>query len=176
MTEKAVLAYSGGLDTSVAIKWIKEKYGYDIVTFTVDIGNVANMEAIRQKALNVGAVDAVVADAKEQFVSDYVWPSLKADALYEGEYSMATAIGRPLITDLLVKVAREKGAVAVAHGCTGKGNDQVRMDVAIGTLGPDLKIIAPAREWGMTREELIRYAEREPHPDTGHQEEPVFHR
>ena len=159
MAEKAVLAYSGGLDTSVAIKWIKEKYGYDIVTFTVDIGNVANMEAIRQKALDVGAVDAVVADAREQFVSDFVWPSLKADALYEGEYSMATAIGRPLIAQLLVNVAREKGAVAVAHGCTGKGNDQVRLDVGIGTLGPDLKIIAPAREWGMTREELIRYAE-----------------
>jgi len=159
MADKAVLAYSGGLDTSVAIKWIKEKYGYDIVTFTVDIGNVANMDAIRQKALDVGAVDAVVADAREQFVSDFVFPSLKADALYEGEYSLATAIGRPLIAQLLVKVAREKGAVAVAHGCTGKGNDQVRLDVGIGTLGPELKIIAPAREWGMTRDELIRYAE-----------------
>jgi argininosuccinate synthase len=159
MAERAVLAYSGGLDTSVAIKWIKEKYGYDVVTFTVDIGNVANMDAIRQKALNVGAVDAVVADAREQFISDFVWPSLKADAVYEGEYSLATAIGRPLIAQLLVKVAREKGAVAVAHGCTGKGNDQVRLDVGIGTLGPGLKIIAPAREWGMTREELIRYAD-----------------
>jgi argininosuccinate synthase len=159
MAERAVLAYSGGLDTSVAVKWIKEKYGYDVVTFTVDIGNVANLDAIRQKALNVGAVDAVVADAREQFIRDFVWPSLKADAVYEGEYSLATAIGRPLIAQLLVKVAHETGAVAVAHGCTGKGNDQVRLDVGIGTLGPDLKIIAPAREWGMTREELIRYAE-----------------
>jgi len=159
MAERAVLAYSGGLDTSVAIKWIKEKYGYDVVTFTVDIGNVANMDAIRQKAIDVGAVDAVVADAREEFISDFVWPSLKADALYEGQYSLATAIGRPLIAQLLVKVAREKGAVAVAHGCTGKGNDQVRLDVGIGTLGPGLKIIAPAREWGMTREELIHYAE-----------------
>ncbi len=159
MSERAVLAYSGGLDTSVAVKWIKEKYGYDVVTFTVDIGNVANLDAIRQKALDVGAVDAVVTDAKQQFVRDFVFPSLKADALYEGEYPLATAIGRPLIAQLLVKVAREKGAVAVAHGCTGKGNDQVRLDVGIGTLGPDLKIIAPAREWGMTREELIRYAE-----------------
>ncbi len=159
MAERAVLAYSGGLDTSVAVKWIKEKYGYDIVTFTVDIGNVANLDAIRQKALDVGAVDAVVADAKEQFINDYVFPSLKADAIYEGEYSLATAIGRPLIAQLLVKVARETGAIAVAHGCTGKGNDQVRLDVGIGTLGPDLKIIAPAREWGMTREELIRYAD-----------------
>ena len=159
MAEKAVLAYSGGLDTSVAVKWIKEKYGYDVITFTVDIGNVANLEAIRQKALNVGAVDAVVADAREEFIADFVWPSLKADALYEGEYSLATAIGRPLIAKLLVKVAHEKGAVAVAHGCTGKGNDQVRLDVGIGTLGPDLKIIAPAREWGMAREELVRYAD-----------------
>lgn len=159
MAEKAVLAYSGGLDTSVAVKWIKERYGYDVVTFTVDIGNVANLEAIRQKALKMGAVDAVVADAREQFISDYVWPSLKADAVYEGEYSLATAIGRPLIAKLLVEVARKHGAVAVAHGCTGKGNDQVRLDVGIGTLGPGLKIIAPAREWGMTREELIRYAD-----------------
>ncbi len=159
MADRAVLAYSGGLDTSVAVKWIKEKYGYDVVTFTVDIGNVANLEAIRQKALDVGAVDAVVADAREQFVNDFVYPSLKADAIYEGEYPLATAIGRPLIAQLLVKVARETGAVAVAHGCTGKGNDQVRLDVGIGTLGPDLKIIAPAREWGMTREELIGYAD-----------------
>ncbi len=160
MAERAVLAYSGGLDTSVAVKWIKEKYGYDVVTFTVDIGNVPNLEAIRQKALDAGAVDAVVADAREQFITDFVYPSLKADAIYEGEYSLATAIGRPLIAQLLVKVAREKGAVAVSHGCTGKGNDQVRLDVGIGTLGPDLKIIAPAREWGMTREELIQYAEQ----------------
>ena len=160
MGELAVLAYSGGLDTSVAVKWIKEHYGYDVVTFTVDIGNVANMEAIRQKALDVGAVDAVVADARAEFLSDYVWPALKADAVYEGEYSLATAIGRPLIAKLLVDVARAKGAVAVAHGCTGKGNDQVRLDVGIGTLGPDLKIIAPAREWGMTREELIKYADQ----------------
>ena len=159
MGELAVLAYSGGLDTSVAVKWIKEHYGYDVVTFTVDIGNVANMEAIRQKALDVGAVDALVADARSEFLADYVWPALKADAVYEGEYTLATAIGRPLIAKLLVDVARAKGAVAVSHGCTGKGNDQVRMDVAIGTLGPDLKIIAPAREWGMTREELIKYAD-----------------
>ena len=159
MGERAVLAYSGGLDTSVAVKWMKERYGYDVVTFTVDIGNVADMEAIRQKALDVGAVDAVVADARAEFLADYVFPALKADAVYEGEYSLATAIGRPLISKLLVEVARDKGAVAVAHGCTGKGNDQVRMDVAVGTLAPDLKIVAPAREWGMTREELIKYAD-----------------
>jgi len=159
MGELAVLAYSGGLDTSVAVKWIKEHYGYEVVTFTVDIGNVANLDAIRQKALDVGAVDAVVADARAEFIDNYVFPALKADAVYEGEYSLATAIGRPLIAKLLVQVARDKNAVAVAHGCTGKGNDQVRLDVGVGTLGPDLKIIAPAREWGMTREELIKYAD-----------------
>ncbi len=158
MADKAVLAYSGGLDTSVAVKWIRERYGLDVVTFTVDIGNVPDMEAIRQKALNSGAVDAVVADAREEFITDFVFPSLKADAVYEGEYSLATAIGRPLIAKLLVQVAREKGAVAVAHGCTGKGNDQVRLDVGVGTLAPELRIIAPAREWGLTREELINYA------------------
>lgn len=159
MAEKAVLAYSGGLDTSVAVKWIKEKYGYDVVTFTLDIGNVPNLEAIRQKALKAGAVDAVIADVREEFITDFVFPSLKADAIYEGEYPLATAIGRPLIAKLLVEVARQKGAVAVAHGCTGKGNDQVRLDVGVGTLAPELKIIAPAREWGMTREQLIKYAE-----------------
>ncbi len=159
MAERAVLAYSGGLDTSVAVKWIKEKYGYDVVTFTVDIGNVPNLEAIRQKALKAGAVDAVVVDAREEFIADFVFPSLKADAVYEGEYPLATAIGRPLIAKLLVEVARQKGAVAVAHGCTGKGNDQVRLDVGVGTLAPEMKIIAPAREWGMTREQLIKYAE-----------------
>ncbi|MCK9357104.1 MAG: argininosuccinate synthase [Dehalococcoidia bacterium] len=159
MAERAVLAYSGGLDTSVAVKWLKERYGYDVVTFTVDIGNVPNLDAIRQKALKAGAVDAVVTDAREEFLSDFVFPSLKADAVYEGEYPLATAIGRPLIAKLLVEVARQKGAVAVAHGCTGKGNDQVRLDVGVGTLAPELKIIAPAREWGMTREQLMRYAE-----------------
>ena len=158
MADKAALAYSGGLDTSVAVKWIRERYGLDVVTFTVDIGNVPNMEAIRQKALNSGAVDAVVADAREEFITDFVFPSLKADAVYEGEYSLATAIGRPLIAKLLVQVARETGAVAVAHGCTGKANDQVRLDVGVGTLAPELRIIAPAREWGLTREELIKYA------------------
>jgi len=159
MAERAVLAYSGGLDTSVAVKWLKERYGYDVVTFTVDIGNVPNLDAIRQKALKAGAVDAVVTDAREEFLSDFVFPSLKADAVYEGEYPLATAIGRPLIAKLLVEVAHQKGAVAVAHGCTGKGNDQVRLDVGVGTLAPELKIIAPAREWGMTREQLMRYAE-----------------
>lgn len=158
MAERALLAYSGGLDTSVAVRWIKETYGYDVVTLTVDIGNVPNLEAVRQKALNVGAVDAIVLDARQEFIHDFVFPALKADAVYEGEYTLATAIGRPLIAKLMVKAARDAGCVAVAHGCTGKGNDQVRLDVGVGTLAPELKIIAPAREWGMTREELIDYA------------------
>jgi argininosuccinate synthase len=158
MAERALLAYSGGLDTSVAVRWIKETYGYDVVTLTVDIGNVPNLEAVRQKALNVGAVDAIVVDAREEFMHDFVFPALKADAIYEGEYTLATAIGRPLIAKLMVKAARDTGSVAVAHGCTGKGNDQVRLDVGVGTLAPELKIIAPAREWGMTRAELIEYA------------------
>jgi len=160
MSDKVVLAYSGGLDTSVAIRWLKEKYDLDVVAATVDVGNERDFSAIRQKALDVGAVKSLVVDAKDSYVSDYVFPALQADAIYEGEYPLATALARPLIAKLLVTVAREEGAQAVAHGCTGKGNDQVRFDVSFNALAPDLKIIAPAREWGMTREETIKYAER----------------
>lgn len=160
MAEKVVLAYSGGLDTSVAIRWIKEKYDMDVITFTVDVGNVPDLEAIRKKALDVGAIKAVVKDAREEFVEHFVFPALQADAIYEGQYPLATALARPLIARLQVDVAREEGASAVAHGCTGKGNDQVRFDVSVNALAPDLKIIAPAREWGMTREETIDYAQR----------------
>ncbi len=160
MVDKVVLAYSGGLDTSVAIKWVPEHYHMDVITLTVDIGNVPNLEAIRQKAENLGAKKAVVIDAKDVFVKDYCWPALQADALYEGAYPLATALGRPLIARLLAETALENGAAAVSHGCTGKGNDQVRFDVGVNTLAPDLKIIAPAREWGMTREETIQYAQK----------------
>ena len=160
MSDKVVLAYSGGLDTSVAIRWLKEKYDLDVVAATVDVGNERDFSAIRQKALDVGAVKSLVVDAKDPYVSDYVFPALQADAIYEGEYPLATALARPLIAKLLVTVAREEGAQAVAHGCTGKGNDQVRFDVSFNALAPDLKVIAPAREWGMTREETIKYAER----------------
>jgi len=159
MSDKAVLAYSGGLDTSVAIKWLKEKYNMDIITLTVDIGNVANLEAIRQKALDMGAIKALVVDAKESFINSFVFPALKADAIYEGQYPLATALGRPLIAQLLVDAAKKEGATAVAHGCTGKGNDQVRLDVSTAALAPELKIIAPAREWNMTREQTIKYAQ-----------------
>jgi len=160
MSDKVVLAYSGGLDTSVAIKWLKEKYKLDVVALTIDVGNEREFSAIQQKALKVGAVKALVIDAKELFVKYFVFPALQANALYEGQYPLATALSRPLMAKLLVDVAREEGASAVAHGCTGKGNDQVRFDVSVNALAPDLKIIAPAREWGMTREETIAYAQK----------------
>lgn len=146
MSDKVVPAYSGGLDTSVAIRWIKEKYNLDVIALTVDAGNERDFSAIRQKALNVGAIKALVVDAKDSFVKEYVFPALQADALYEGEYLLATALARPLMARLLVDVAQKEGASVVAHGCTGKGNDQVRFEVSIGALAPDLRIIAPARD------------------------------
>ena len=160
MAEKLILAYSGGLDTSVAVRWIKERYGYDVITLTADLGNVDDLESIRQRAIDAGAVGAHVADVRDEFLSDFAYPALKANALYQGVYPLATALGRPLIARLMVEAARREGASAVAHGCTGKGNDQVRLDVSVGALAPDLKVVAPAREWGMTREEEIAYAKR----------------
>ena len=159
MSDKAVLAYSGGLDTSVAIKWLKERYNLKVITLTADIGGYSNLEAIRQKALDIGAIKALVVDAKETFIKTFVFPALQADALYEGQYPLATALGRPLIAQLLVATAKKEGATIVAHGCTGKGNDQVRFDVSIAALAPELKVIAPAREWNMTREQTIAYAQ-----------------
>ncbi|MCL1886076.1 MAG: argininosuccinate synthase [Dehalococcoidia bacterium] len=160
MSEKVVLAYSGGLDTSVAIRWLNEKYGYDVVAVTIDVGSEKDSSAVKEKALQVGAVKAIVVDAKKAFVDDYIFAALKAGAIYENTYPMATALARPLIAKILTDVALEEGAVAIAHGCTGKGNDQVRFEVAINALAPNMKILAPAREWGMTREETIQYAER----------------
>ena len=160
MPDKVVLAYSGGLDTSVAIRWLKETYNLDVIAVTVDVGNERTFSLIREKALNTGAVKAVVIDAKEEFVIDYVFPALKGDAIYEGEYPLATALSRPLIAKLLVDTALKEKAQAVAHGCTGKGNDQVRFEVSVAALAPELKVIAPAREWGMTRQETINYAQR----------------
>jgi argininosuccinate synthase len=156
--DKVILAYSGGLDTSVMVPWIGEKYNLDVVTFTVDLGQGEDIEKIRQKARRTGAVDAVALDARNLFVDLFVWPALMAGALYEGKYPLATALGRPLIAKLMVDTAREHHAKAVAHGCTGKGNDQVRFDVTFQTLAPDLKIIAPVREWKMTRDEEIKFA------------------
>ncbi len=153
-----VLAYSGGLDTSVAIRWIKEKYSLDVITLTIDVGNERDMAGIAARAEKIGAVKALVVEGRTDFVRYFVWPALQAGAIYEGQYPLATALARPLIARLLVEVARAEGAVAVAHGCTGKGNDQVRFDVSINTLAPDLKIIAPVREWSMTRDNEIAYA------------------
>ncbi len=158
--DKVVLAYSGGLDTSVAIKWLAENYKMDVIALTVDIGGVADVPAIVKKAGKVGAIKAIAIDARDTFINEYVFRALKADALYEGQYPLATALGRPLIAKLLVETAKKEGAAAVAHGATGKGNDQVRFDVSVLALGPELKIIAPAREWGMTREQTIEYAHK----------------
>lgn len=153
-----ILAYSGGLDTSVSIRWIKEKYGLDVITVTIDVGNERDLQSIAQRAEQIGAVRSLIIDARADLTRYFLWPALQAGALYEGQYPLATALARPLIARLLVEVARAEGAVAVAHGCTGKGNDQVRFDVAIQTLAPDLKIIAPVREWSMTRDNEIAYA------------------
>ena len=158
MADKIVLAYSGGLDTSVAIRWLQEQYGVDIATLTMDLGGQVDLEAARQRALDIGAIRADVMDARDEFVRDYVWPALRAGAIYEGVYPLATALGRPLIAKHLVRIAQEEEALGIAHGCTGKGNDQVRFDVSAGALAPSLKVVAPAREWGMTRDDEIAYA------------------
>jgi argininosuccinate synthase len=160
VSDKVVLAYSGGLDTSVAIKWLKEKYDLDVIAVSIDVGNERDFSVIHQKALDVGAIKSMVKDAKETFINDYVFPALQANAVYEGQYPLATALSRPLMAKLLVDVAKEEGASTIAHGCTGKGNDQVRFEVSINALAPGIKIIAPAREWGMTREQTIEYAQR----------------
>ncbi len=160
MPDKVVLAYSGGLDTSVAIKWLKQKYNLEVIALTIDVGNEGDFSAIQQKALDIGAAKALVTEAKELFVNHFIFPALQADAVYEGQYPLASALSRPLIAKLLVDTAVAEGASAVAHGCTGKGNDQVRFEVSINALSPGLKIIAPAREWKMSREETINYAQR----------------
>src|SRR6516164_6536584 len=169
---KVILAYSGGLDTSVMVPWIGEKYNLDVVTFTVDLGQGEDIERIRQKALKTGAVDAIALDARNLFVDHFVFPALMAGAVYEGKYPLATALGRPLIAKLMRDAARDHNATAVAHGCTGKGNDQVRFDVTFQTLAPELKIIAPVREWKMTRDEEIKFAARHGIPVEATQESP----
>ena len=157
--KKVVLAYSGGLDTSVAIPWLQEQYGAQVVTLTIDLGMV-DLETIRQRALNIGAASALTVDAKDEFVREFAFPALKAGAMYEEQYPLATALGRPLIARCLAEAARREEAYAVAHGCTGKGNDQVRIEVGTMTLAPEVKVIAPIREWGMTREEEVEYARK----------------
>jgi argininosuccinate synthase len=160
MGKKVVLAYSGGLDTSVIIKWLAGK-GYDVIAYMADIGQDADFGVYKERALKTGAVKVVVEDLKDEFVTDFVFRSLKADAVYEGGYLLATALSRPLIARHLVKTAEKEKARFVAHGCTGKGNDQVRFEVSIGALNPELKILAPVREWELkTREEEIEYAKK----------------
>lgn len=161
MTEannKAVLAYSGGLDTSVMIAWLKEKYNLDTVAVLVDMGRVEGLEEHRQKALDIGAVEAVVVDACEEFARDFALPALAANALYEEKYPLVSALSRPLICKVLVEAAHKSGATTAVHGCTAKGNDQVRFDLGIRALDPALEILAPAREWNMTREQAMEYA------------------
>ena len=159
MPEKIVLAFSGGLDTTVAVKWLTETRGFDVVALTVDLGSQPNLNAIRERALAAGALQSYVLDARQPFIERFCWPALKAGALYQGQYPLATALGRPLIAQLLVEVAAREGATWVGHGSTGKGNDQVRFDVAVGAINPQLKVLAPLRDgMAMTREQEITYA------------------
>jgi argininosuccinate synthase len=157
--KKVVLAYSGGLDTSVAVAWLREQFDTEVVTLTVDLGGGSLREGVERRAMSAGASKAYVVDARERFVTDFVWPHLQANALYQGVYPVATALARPLIAQLLVEVARREDADAVAHGCTGKGNDQVRFDVATHALDPGLEVVAPMRVgMGLSREQEIDYA------------------
>ncbi len=157
--KKVVLAYSGGLDTSVAVAWLREQFGVEVVTLTVDVGGGSLRAGVERRALSAGAAKAYVVDARERFVTDFVWPHLQAGALYQGAYPLATALARPLIAQLLVEVAQREGADAVAHGCTGKGNDQVRFDVAVHALDPGLEVVAPMRVgMGLSRDQEIDYA------------------
>ncbi len=160
MAKRVVLAYSGGLDTSVAVRWMAEEWGVDVIAVAADVGQGGDFDAIRERALAAGAAEAVVVDCKAEFATDYVAPALKANALYEGKYPLVSSLSRPIITKHLVAAAREHGADAVAHGCTGKGNDQVRFEVSTRALAPDLEVLAPVRTWGLTREDSIAYAER----------------
>jgi argininosuccinate synthase len=153
-----VLAYSGGLDTSVAIPWLKEKYRADVIAVTLDVGQGRELYQIRERAMSTGAIRCHVLDVRDEFARDYILPALQADALYEQRYPLATALSRPLIARKLVEIAHMENATAVAHGCTAKGNDQVRIEVSVRSIDPATSVIAPAREWGMTRAEEIAYA------------------
>jgi argininosuccinate synthase len=155
-----VLAYSGGLDTSVAVGWLAVELGYDVIATIVNVGQEADFDAIRERAIAAGAAEVVVVDAREELLNDFAMPALAANALYEGRYPLVSALSRPCIVRHLVSVARRHGASAVAHGCTGKGNDQIRFELGTRALAPDLEVVAPVRVWGMNREESIDYAEK----------------
>jgi argininosuccinate synthase len=175
--KRVVLAYSGGLDTSVAVRWIQEEWGAEVVAMAVDVGQVpdadaAYWEATRRRALAAGAIEALVVDAREEYAREYVARAIKANALYEGKYPLVSALSRPVIARHLVAAARDHDADAVAHGCTGKGNDQVRFEVSVRALAPDLEVLAPVRVWGFTRADSIAYAARYDIPITVTEEKP----
>ncbi|MCF8885167.1 MAG: argininosuccinate synthase [Nitrososphaerota archaeon] len=155
---KVALAYSGGLDTTVSIKWLKEKYNAEVITITVDVGQEENFEEIQERSLKSGALEHYFVDAKKKFAEEYVSRCIKANGLYEGAYPLSSALSRPLIAEEVVKIALREGCDTVAHGCTGKGNDQLRFDITFSALAPNLKIIAPVREWNMSRDQEIEYA------------------
>ena len=158
MGGKIVVAYSGGLDTSIIIHWLKNKYNAEIIAYTADLGQGEYLEPLKEKAIKTGASKIYIEDLREEFVSDYVFPSLRACALYENKYPLATALGRPFIAKKLLEIAKKEKADAVAHGCTGKGNDQVRFEATFAALNPDIEILAPLREWELkSREEEIQY-------------------
>jgi argininosuccinate synthase len=172
---RVLLLYSGGLDTSVMLRWIQERYGAEVVTLTVDLGQPdEDWEVVTGKARDLGALDAILVDAREEFARDYVLPAIKANALYGGGYPLFTALGRPLIGKLAVEHARAAGCDVVAHGCTGKGNDQVRLEATVATLDPELRLIAPVREWRMGREEEVAYAREHGIPVKGGSEAPPY--
>jgi argininosuccinate synthase len=159
-TEKYVLAYSGGLDTSVLIKYLQERCQAQVITVTVDVGQQEDLAGAAEKAKKLGVLKHYAIDAKNEFVTDYIFPAIKANALYEGKYPISTALSRPLIAKKMVEIAEKEGATGLVHGCTGRGNDQVRFDVTLGSLAPDKTILAPVRDWGLTREEEIEYAKQ----------------
>jgi argininosuccinate synthase len=158
MYEKVVLAYSGGLDTTVAVRWLQQSTGLDVVALLIDVGQGADLEVLRRRALQSGAVEALVVDAKEEYADQYLTRALAANALYQGKYPLISALSRPLICEHLAKAARQHSASFIAHGCTGKGNDQVRFEVSLGALAPGVEVLAPVRQWGMSREESVEYA------------------
>ena len=166
MSKRIVLAYSGGLDTSVAVKWLQEEHDAEVICLAADVGQGGDFEVIRQRALAAGAVESLVVDCRAEYADDYCAPALAANALYEGKYPLVSSLSRPVIAKHLVAAAREHGATIVAHGCTGKGNDQVRFEVSTRALAPDLEVMAPARVWGMTREDCIAYAAKHDIPLT----------
>lgn len=182
MVKKIVLAYSGGLDTSVAIKWLKETYGAEVIAFCADLGQGEELTPVREKALKTGASKVYIEDLREEFVSEYIFPMLRMNAVYEGSYLLGTSIARPLISKKQIGIAEKEGADAVAHGATGKGNDQVRFEITYYALKPDIKVIAPWREWPFkSRQSLIEYAEKHGIPVTATKEKPystdrnIFH-